>query len=102
MVSSSFASEVASACGSASGVAFGRSQSGALWVLTGVSPARLSPLCRVLAAAGLAPSRAGCSLSSGRCWVAFGCSSAGVVSSLAAVFPLAPGSRRHRLLSVVG
>ncbi len=82
-------------------VAFGRSRSGSLWVLTGLSPAGRAAVCRLLTSQGFEVCRVGASVESRLEWLGFRGPAAlesVVVPSLAEVFPLAPGSRSHRLL----
>lgn len=79
-------------------VAFGRSRSGSLWVVTGIEAAGAQSFGRALAASGCEVVRGGCHLQSRRCWLAFTAPES-VVLSLASQLPLAGGSRKHRLLA---
>lgn len=81
-----------------SGLAFGRSRSGSLWVITGVPAGAAVSFGQAIAGLGCSVSRVGCSVQSGRVWFAFSAPES-VVVQLAVELPLAPGSRSHRLLA---
>ena len=100
--SASVAAGVAAECRGVGSLAFGRSRRGGLWVLTGVPVSCRLAVCRVLFGAGFEVCRAGSAVASGRVWLAFRGSEAlesVAVPGFAALFPVAPGSRAHRLLS---